>query len=105
MTPTRRSPTPDQVFAKVRTGGGHGGPLNVVIGRTGPGERVLELVEGSGFARAVRATLAATATHKAVVATSSLPPRPLTLLGYSALGADSVTERFFSEEANDDWVP
>jgi hypothetical protein len=76
MTRPRRSSTADRVFGRVPTGGGHGGPPNVVVGWTGSGEGDPELVEGSGLAG------------------------PLTRSGWSG----SAIQRFFSEEANGDRV-
>ena len=52
MTRSRKSSTADQPFGSVPTLGGHGGPSNVVNGRTGSGERDPRLVQGSGCAPA-----------------------------------------------------
>ena len=61
--------TRDRVFGSVPTAGGHGGPPNVVNGRTGSGECDPGLVEGSGCAsplsRSVLVIPAATATDTA----------------------------------------
>jgi hypothetical protein len=104
MTRARRSSTADYVFGTVPTEGGHGRPPNVVIGRTGSGERDPQLVGSSSCARAltrsVALTPAATATHTAE-ARLPLEPWPVTLRGYPAPGAGSAAQRFFTEEAHD----
>ena len=102
------SRTADQVFGTVLTGGGHGGPPNVVVGRTGSGKRDPQLVGSTSCARAltrsVPLTLAATATHTAE-ARLPLEPWSLTIRGYPALHSRSAGQQFFTEEANDGRVP
>ena len=96
--------TADQVFGTVLTGGGHGGPPNVVVGRTGSGERDPQLVGSSSCARAltrsVSLTPATTATHTAE-ARLPLEPCSLAIRGYPDPRARSAGQRFFTEEAND----
>jgi hypothetical protein len=73
MTRTRTSTTADHMFAKVATEGGQGGSPNVVIGRTGTGERDPRLVE--------------------VLSTADAP-------GLLGPGVGSATLRLSAEEAN-----
>ena len=52
MTGTRNSATSGQAVATVPTGGGHGGPPNVVVGTTGSGYAAVNgwVGRGSDFA-------------------------------------------------------